>query len=152
MYGHTQKKLFEQVFEIKKNTLQSNSALVCRENENNYPLIKGKELLLAHGLIPPAIPYSVKELGDSPRQSLWSLLNWRKEVQDDFSLLRSTLLLRLFCVFQDSLANIPSKVLGADRDTPRHRSVLQKRVLLGTFRGITATDLIITFASAKYCT
>lgn len=62
----------------KMNTLQSNSALVCRENKNNFPGTKGKELFLAQGLITPATHYSVKEMGDSPQKTPWHLLNCSK--------------------------------------------------------------------------
>jgi len=131
----------------KINTLQSNSALICRENENYFPQIKGKELLLPQGLIPPATPFSVKETEDLAHQSLRPLRNWRKQAQDDFSLLRSTPLPQFSCVFWDSLTILPFPG-PACRDTQRHKSLPQKRVLPATFTGITAAGLLITFASA----
>lgn len=93
-------------------------------------------------------------MGDLPQQSLRSLLNWRKhESGMIFLLLRSTLLpwpsVCFGVVWPFHLAN----VLDAGGDTLRHKSVSQKRVLLGTFTGITVAGLVITVCALwrHYC-
>lgn len=133
---------------LKKKIRQNNSALACRENENNFPQIKGKKLLLAQVLIPSVTPYSEGNTGSATAKSAIPISLEETQVRNHFSLLRPTLLPWLSCAFGDILAILLFQGPGCRQRHSKTQKSLTEKSSTGDFYRHHSHRLFVTFARA----
>lgn len=135
---------------------QNNSALACGENDNNFPRIKGKKLLLAQVLIPPVTLYSEGNMRLTTAKSAIPISLEETQVHNHFSLLRSTLLPQLSCAFWNILAILLFKGPRWRQRHSKTQKSLREKSSTGDFYRHHSSKLLITFPHAcvlwrNYC-